>query len=167
VCLCCLRRKKQEYVEVEEPTDTNIVPIYVDDLSDVKKQMNITVNELSERQQNDYVDHPRCLPAVPLTAAARRSACYIEPDNVSDDDNEINEKYDNMAPRSPDYLPMDGQKGAEEEGKDDAPKKVTYDVPKPMNIYSEIPERPEIYENMYESLDDVKRKKKEGGDADE
>ena len=151
---------------MEEPTDT-IVPIYVDDLSDVKKQMNITVNELSERQQNDYVDHPRRLPAVPLTAAARRSACYIEPDNVSDDDNDINEKYDNTAPRSPDYLPMDGQKGAEEGGKDDAPKKVTYDVPKPMNIYSEIPERPEIYENMYESLDDVKRKKKEGGEADE
>lgn len=168
------RRKKQQYVEVEEPTESSIVPIYVDDVSDIKKQMNITVNQLSDRPQNDYVDHPRQLPAVPLTDVAQRSTLYVEPDTISDvgvtmAENEMNEKYENIAPKSPTYLAMDGQKGEEEEvtREEDAPKKETYDVPKPMNIYSEIPERPEVYENMYESLDDIKRTKKESGNEKE
>ncbi len=66
--------------ELEE-TERSIVPIYVDNPSDIKKQMNITVNQLSERPQNNYVDH-RTLPAVPITETARCSAFYVEPDTI-------------------------------------------------------------------------------------
>ena len=72
-------------------------------------------------------------------------------------ENETNEKYENVELKSPDYLPMDGPK---EDAQEVVSRKETYDVPKAMNIYSEIPERPDIYENFYESLDDVQKMKK-------
>ena len=75
-------------------------------------------------------------------------------------ENETNEKYENVELKSPDYLPMDGPKAEEEDSQEVVPRKETYDVPKAMNIYSEIPERPDIYENFYESLDDVQKMKK-------
>ena len=81
-------------------------------------------------------------------------------------ENDTNEKYENVELKSPDYLPMDGPK-AEEDAQEVVPRKETYDVPKAMNIYSEIPERPDVYENFYESLDDVQKMKKRKEVSDE